>query len=133
MLKVKRKERGNYAYLYAQIKIDRKVKDFYIGLLGDVLKADRRKLFDITGKLEKSINDYCYDYGITHKFNGRRTLFGLFIDDLGKLEKCFNNVEVLELSQKVGYINEETPTKRKRLSDFNYDLVAYAEYKKGLD
>lgn len=125
MLKVKRN------YVYAQIKIDRKVKDFYVCNLDFILTACRSDIYLISDKLEKTLKSYCSDLGITHKFQKRLTLFGVFSRDVDKIRSNH-----MEHSQKVGYKEESIQAsvvdlpKMKRLSDFNYDLVAYANYRK---
>ena len=67
-------------YVYAQIKIDGIVKDFYVGKLDTIdMRAD-------AFKLDTKFINYLKDNDQTHKFHHRRTIFGKFWTDLAKLQ-----------------------------------------------
>ena len=67
-------------YVYAQIKIDGIVKDFYVG------KLDAIDLRSDAFKLDTKLDKYLQDNDQTHKFRNRRTVFGKFWTDLDKLQ-----------------------------------------------
>ncbi len=67
MLKVKKDK-----YLYAQIKIDGKPVDFYIGVLADI---DCRKDANI---LDDKLRTYLANRDLTHEFTNQATVYGRF-------------------------------------------------------
>lgn len=74
MIKVKK---GNY--VYAQLKLSNKVKDFYIGKVEDY---DLKKFADI---LCTKVDIYLSDLGATHSFNNHKTYFGMLWSDEEKI------------------------------------------------
>lgn len=74
MIKIKKNK-----YVYAQLKIDDVVKDFYIGKVEDY---DLHKFADI---IKQKFDDYLSDQGATHKFQHYKTYFGMLWQEEEKI------------------------------------------------
>lgn len=74
MIKIKKNK-----YVYAQLKINDKVKDFYIGKVEDY---NLRVFADI---ISTKFDSYLSDLGVTHSFNCHKTYFGMLLDDEDKI------------------------------------------------
>jgi hypothetical protein len=74
MIKIKKNK-----YVYAQLKINNKVVDFYIGKVEDF---DLHKFANI---IKKKFDAYLSDQGVTHDFNNHKTIFGLLWNEEEKI------------------------------------------------
>lgn len=77
MIKIKKGK-----YIYAQLKINDKVKDFYIGKVNDY------DLHDFANILRDKVDIYLSDLGATHKFHNHKTYFGMLLLDEEKIISC---------------------------------------------
>lgn len=76
MLKIKKG-----VYIYAQIKIDGNVKDFYVGNINNI---DSR---EASFALDTKLVTYLDNRDLKHKFRNHRTLIGKFRSELEDLKE----------------------------------------------